>query len=229
MLCVSEKAKKQEREKMSGTQSLCCHVHTATRVSAILYLVFNLLVAVDWTVGIIKGKDPITVSYTEMKHTQGNCMFDISTNYVSLVLMSFSTVLVLLSRRKGPICVVPFVLFMFIEVALGLLSLFDSRIGLPGFPTYLDALRLASNLKGGAKLEGLELNRVTMIYGVFFVMNILLKVYMLQVSIRSLYLLKEERKPARTKEDSAVMVKLPSYDEAVKMKAKAMPPTYQEP
>lgn len=40
-------------------------------------------------------------------------------------------------------CVMPFVLFMFLEVALSLLSLFDARFGLPGTPAYGDALRLA--------------------------------------------------------------------------------------
>ncbi|XP_060798903.1 mtp family protein [Neoarius graeffei] len=211
---------------MSGTRSLCCHVNTATRASAIFYLVFNLLVAVDLTVGIIRKKDPITISITEMRRTHGNCMFEIATNFVSLVLMSFSSVLVMLSHRKGPMCVMPFVLFMFLEVALSLLSLFDARFGLPGTPAYGDALRLASNLKGGVRLEGEELARVTLMFGVLFVMYILLKVYMLQVSIRCYYALKEARLLAA---ESSVMVKLPSYDEALKMKPEATLPNYQEP
>ncbi|GAA6111390.1 mtp family protein [Tachysurus ichikawai] len=211
---------------MSGTQSLCCHVNTATRVSAIFYLIYNLLVAVDLAIGIIREKDPITVSFTEMKRTHGNCIFEISTNFISLVLMSFSSVLVMLSHRKGPMCVMPFVMFMFLDVALSLLSLFDARFGLPGTPTYGDALRLASNLKGGARLVGEEMNRVTLIFGVLFVMYILLKVYMFKVSIRCYYALKEQRMPAPK---SSVMVKLPSYDEAVKMKPEDMLPKYQEP
>ncbi|XP_046691460.1 mtp family protein [Silurus meridionalis] len=211
---------------MSGTRSLCCHVNTATRVSAVFYLVYNLLVAVDMTVGLIRGKDPITVSYTEMKHTHGNNIFEISTNFISLALMSFSSVLVMLSHLKGPMCVMPFLLFMFLDVALSLLSLFDARFGLPGTPTYGDALRLASNIKGRSKLEGEELNHITLIFGVFFVMYILLKVYMFQVSIRCYNALKEKCNPAA---ESSLMVKLPSYDEALKMKSDAMPPKYQEP
>ncbi|KAB5530926.1 hypothetical protein PHYPO_G00134960 [Pangasianodon hypophthalmus] len=211
---------------MSGTRSLCCHVNTATRASAILYLVFNLLVAVDLTIGIIREKDPITVSYTEMKRTHSNCIFEISTNFITLLLMSFSSVLVMLSHRKGSMCVMPFILFMFLDVALSLLSLFDARFGLPGTPTYGDALRLASNLKGGVRLEGEELSHVTLIFGVLFVMYILLKVYMLQVSIRCYYVLKGDRIPAA---ENSVMVKLPSYDEALKMKPEATLPNYQEP
>ncbi|KAK2836499.1 hypothetical protein Q7C36_014368 [Tachysurus vachellii] len=211
---------------MAGTQSLCCHVNTATRVSAIFYLIYNLLVAVDLAIGIIREKDPITVSFTEMKRTHGNCIFEISTNFISLVLMSFSSVLVMLSHRKGPMCVMPFVMFMFLDAALSFLSLFDARFGLPGTPTYGDALRLASNLKGGVRLEGEELNRVTLIFGVLFVMYILLKVYMFKVSIRCYYALKEQRMSAPK---SSVMVKLPSYDEAVKMKPEDTLPKYQEP
>ncbi|XP_017309753.1 mtp family protein [Ictalurus punctatus] len=210
---------------MSGTRSLCCHVNTATRASAIFYLVFNLLVAVDLITGIIREKDPITVSYTEMKRTHGNCVFEMSTNFITLFLMSFSSVLVMLSHRKGSMCVMPFAMFMFIDVALSLLSLFDARFGLPGTPTYGDALRLASNLKGGARLDGEELNRATLIFGVLFVMYILLKVYMLQVSIRCYYALKGERVPAA---ENSVMVKLPSYDEALKMKHEAMFPNSQK-
>lgn len=47
------------------------------------------------------------------------------------------------SVSKGSMCVMPFAMFMFIDVALSLLSLFDARFGLPGTPTYGDALRLA--------------------------------------------------------------------------------------
>ncbi|KAK3532335.1 hypothetical protein QTP86_016039 [Hemibagrus guttatus] len=211
---------------MSGTRSLCCHVNTATRASAIFYLIFNMLVAVDLAVGIIREKDPITVSYTEMKRTHGNCIFEISTNFISLILMSFSSVLVMMSHRKGPMCVMPFAMFMFLDVALSLLSLFDARFGLPGTPTYGDALRLASNLKGGIQLDGAELTQATLIFGVLFVMYILLKVYMFQVSIRYYYALKEQRRSAP---QNSVMVKLPSYDEALKMKPEATLPKYQEP
>ncbi|XP_058234009.1 mtp family protein isoform X2 [Hemibagrus wyckioides] len=204
---------------MSGTRSLCCHVNTATRASAIFYLIFNLLVAVDLAVGIIREKDPITVSYTEMK-------LEMSTNFISLALMSFSSVMVMMSHRKGPMCVMPFAMFMFLDVGLSLLSLFDARFGLPGTPTYGDALRLASNLKGGIKLNGEELNQATLIFGVLFVMYILLKVYMFQVSVRYYYALKEQRRSAPK---NSVVAKLPSYDEALKMKPEATLPKYQEP
>ncbi|XP_036422460.1 mtp family protein [Colossoma macropomum] len=219
----------EEDKEMSGTQSLCCHVHTATRVSAIFYLVYNLLVATDLTVGIIRKTDPLTISYTDMKLANGYRAFDISTNFMMLVLMSFSSVLVLLSHRKGPVCVVPFVLFMFLDVALSLLSLFAAPWGLPGTPTYRDALRLALNLKGGAKLEVEELSQVTMIFGVLFVLYIMLKVYMLQVSMRSFYALRENWTPSQPPAENSVRVKLPSYDEALKMKADSLPPAYQEP
>ncbi|KAI4871837.1 hypothetical protein NFI96_016395 [Prochilodus magdalenae] len=213
---------------MSGTQSLCCHVHTATRASAIFYLVCNLLVAVDFSVGIVRKTDPLTVSYTDMKLTNGYRTFDISTNFIMLVLMSFSSVLVLISHRKGPVCIVPFVLFMFLDIALSLFSLFAAPWGLPGTPTYRDALRLALNVKG-AKLEVEELSQVTMIFGVMFVFYILLKVYMLQVSMRSFYALRENWVPSNSTAENSVTVKLPSYDEALKMKADALPPAYQEP
>ncbi|KAL7829601.1 hypothetical protein AOLI_G00304860 [Acnodon oligacanthus] len=219
----------EEDKEMSGKQSLCCHVHTATRVSAIFYLVYNLLVAMDLTVGIIRKTDPLTVSYTDMKLGNGYHAFDISTNFMMLVLMSFSSVLVLLSHRKGPVCTVPFVLFMFLDVALSLLSLFAAPWGLPGTPTYRDALRLALKLKGGAKLEVEELSQVTMIFGVLFVLYILLKVYMLQVSMRSFYALRENWTPSQPPVENSVRVKLPSYDEALKMKADSLPPAYQEP
>ncbi|KAF5908639.1 lysosomal-associated transmembrane protein 4A-like [Clarias magur] len=210
---------------MPGSRSFCCHVNTATRASAIVYLVYNLLVAVDMTTGIIQKKDPITVSFTEMKRNHGNCVFEITTNFITLLLMSFSSVLVMMSHRKGPMCVMPFALFMFLDVALSLLSLFDTRFGLPGTPTYGDTLRLASNLKGGVELDGEELSRVTLIFGVLFVMYILLKVYMLHVSTRCYYALKEE---CISEAESSVMAKLPSYDEALKMKPEAMLPKYQE-
>ncbi|XP_072532354.1 mtp family protein [Salminus brasiliensis] len=214
---------------MPATQSLCCHVHTATRASAIFYLVYNLMVAVDLAIGTIRRTDPITISYTDMKLTSGYRAFDIGTNFMVLVLMSFSSVLVLIAHRKGAVCFVPFVAFMFLDVALSLLSLFAAPWGLPGTLTYRNALRLASNLKGGAKLEVEELSQVTMIFGVLFVMFILLKVYMAQVSIRSFYALRENWMPSSATAENSVRVKLPSYDEALKMKGDALPPAYQEP
>uniref|UniRef100_A0A8B9L736 Lysosomal protein transmembrane 5 n=1 Tax=Astyanax mexicanus TaxID=7994 RepID=A0A8B9L736_ASTMX len=213
---------------MAGTQSLCCHVHTATRASAIFYLVYNLLVAVDLAIGAIWNTDPITISYTDMKLTSGYRAFDIGTNFMVLVLMSFSSVLVMIAHRKGALCVMPFMLFMFVDVALSLLSLFAAPWGLPGTPTYRSALLLASNFKGGVKLEGEELSQVTMIFGVLFVMYILLKVYMMQVSMRSFYDLRDNW-PPRPAAKNTLTVKLPSYDEALKMKDDALPPAYQEP
>ncbi|XP_066531175.1 mtp family protein [Hoplias malabaricus] len=214
---------------MSGTQSLCCHVHTATRAAAIFYMVYNLLVAMDLTIGVFWKTEPVLISYPDVSLNKGYHVFDISTNFMMLVLMSFSSVLVLISHRKGPMCVMPFVLFMFLDVALSILSLFATPWGLPGTPSYKDALRLALHVKGGAKLEAEELSQVTMIFGVLFVLYILLKVYMLQVSMRSFYALRESRMSACPATENTVMVKLPSYDEALKMKADAVPPVYPEP
>ncbi|XP_076865065.1 mtp family protein [Brachyhypopomus gauderio] len=214
---------------MPGAQSLCCHVHTATRVSAVFYLACNLLVGVDLTVGTVRGKDPLIISYTEQKPAHGYRLFDIGTNIMMLVLMSLSSVLVLISHRKGPLCIVPFGLFMCLDVALSLLSLFAAPWGLPGTPTYRNALQIAANLKGGVRLEGEELTHVTMIFGVVFVLYILLKVYMLQVAVRSYYVMKEAgRSPVYCADGNNVGVKLPSYDDALKMKAETLPPAYQE-
>ncbi|KAK1805111.1 hypothetical protein P4O66_019463 [Electrophorus voltai] len=214
---------------MSGTRSLCCRVNTATHVSAIFYLACNLLMGVDLIFGIIQGKEPFIISYTEQKPAHGRHVFDIGTNLITLALMSVSSVLVLISHCKGPLCIVPFGMFMCLDVALSLLSLFDAPWGLPGTPTYRNALRIAANLKGGVKLEGEELNRVTMIFGVLFVLYILLKVYMFQVAVRSFYALKQDWGDSVYRTDrNTVRVKLPSYDDALKMKAEAMPPAYQE-
>ncbi|TSK31372.1 Homeobox protein NOBOX [Bagarius yarrelli] len=125
---------------------------------------------------------------------QPGLQVEISSTYISLILMSFSSVLVMMSHCKGAICVMPFVMFMFLEVVLSLLSLFNARFGLPGTPTYENALRLA--------------------------------VYMFQVSIRCYYALKEQHMSVP---ESSLKMKLPSYDEALKMKSEDTLPKYQEP
>ncbi|XP_051992420.1 lysosomal-associated transmembrane protein 5-like [Xyrauchen texanus] len=215
---------------MSGTRTLCCHVTTATRSFAILFLIGTVLKLVDIIRTVSCEKAPHDVPYHEFKSSRGQRVFDISTNVLMLVLMSVSGVLVLFSHRKGPLFVLPFVLMMFVDLGLSFLSLFDGTWGLPGTPNYKDVLLAAKYYRGVNKLDEEDLGHFTMIYTVLFMLNILLKVYILQVSMRCFYALKAERTAAINADTgNTVTVKLPSYDEALKIKVEDTPPSYQEP
>ncbi|XP_051520330.1 uncharacterized protein LOC127421350 [Myxocyprinus asiaticus] len=215
---------------MSGTRTLCCHVTTATRSFAILFLIGTVLKLVDIIRTVSWEKAPYDVPYHEFKSSRGQRVFDISTNILMLVLMSVSGVLVLFSHRKGPLFVLPFVLMMFVDLGVSFLSLFDGAWGLPGTPSYKDILLVTKFYKGVGKLDEEDLGHFTMIYTVLFMLNILLKVYILQVSMRCFYALKAERTAAiHVDTGNTVTVKLPSYDEALKIKVEDTPPSYQEP
>ncbi|XP_051527427.1 mtp family protein [Myxocyprinus asiaticus] len=214
---------------MSGTRALCCHVTTATRSFAILYLIGNVLEMADIIRTVSWEKAPYDVPYHELKSTRGHRVFDISTNILTLVLMSISGVLVLFSHRKGPFFVLPFVLMMFVDLGLSFLSLFDGAWGLPGTPSYKDFLLVAKYYRGVNRFDEEELGNVTMLYTVLFMLNILLKVYILQVSMRCFYALKAERTAAiHVDTGNTVTVKLPSYDESLKIKVEDSPPSYAE-
>nr|XP_055076714.1 mtp family protein [Misgurnus anguillicaudatus] len=215
---------------MSGTRTLCCHVTTATRSFAILYLIGNLLELGDIVRTAPWDKTPYGIPYNNVRSTRGQRIFDVSTNILMLVLMSVSGVLAMFSHRKGPMFVLPFVLTMFVDLGLNFLSLFNGAWGLPGTPKYRDVLQAAKYYKGVNRLDEEDLGHLTMGYTVLFILNILLKVYVLQVSMRCFYALKAERASgSHVDNGNTVTVKLPSYDEALKMKTEAEPPTYQEP
>lgn len=48
-----------------------------------------MLVAMDMTVGIIRANDPISISYTEMKRTHGNCICESLIRTLSNEIKSF--------------------------------------------------------------------------------------------------------------------------------------------
>lgn len=224
--CLIEK---EPERKMSGTRTLCCHVNTATLVCAILYLILNVLRFGGIFIKVSWDKVEYSVPYHESKVPRGQRVFDISTNILMLVLMAFSAVLVLFSQRKRPMCVLPFMLMMFVELTLSFLSLCDGSWGLPGFPTYRDILQAIKENRRVSKLNEEDIGQLSMWYSVVFMLDILLKVYVLRVSMKCFYFLKEKRATAiHVDTGNTVKVKLPSYDEALKME-EDKPPTYHEP
>ncbi|XP_077051965.1 mtp family protein [Siphateles boraxobius] len=215
---------------MSGTRTLCCHVNTATLSFAIIYLIGNLLKLVGIFLTVSWGKAEYSVSHYESKALKGHRVFDISTNILMLVLMSISAVLVLFSQRKGPMFVLPFSLMMMVELSLSFLSLFNGAWGLPGTPTYRDMLQAVKDQRKVPALNEEDIGQFTMCYSVLFMVDVLLKLYVLQVSMKCFYALKERRVGAiHVDTGNTVTVKLPSYDEALKMKTEDTPPSYQEP
>ncbi|KAK9957628.1 hypothetical protein ABG768_011859 [Culter alburnus] len=221
---------KEPKRKMSGTRTLCCHVNTATLSFAILYLTCNVLKLVGIVYTVSWEKVEYSVPFHESKAPRGQRVFDISTNILMLFMMSISAVLVLFSQRKGPMFVLPFVLMMFVELSLSFLSLFDGAWILPGTPKYRDVLQAVKRQKGVSMLNEEDIGQYAVWYSVLFMLDILLKVYMLQVSMRCFYALKEKRLAAiHVDTGNTVTVKLPSYDEALKMKVEDTPPTYNEP
>ncbi|KAF4100451.1 mtp family protein [Onychostoma macrolepis] len=214
---------------MSGIRTLCCHVTTATLSFAVLYLTGNVLKLVGIILMVSLDKEAFSVTYHDSKATRGQRVFDISTQILMLVLMSISAVLVLFSKRKGPMFVLPFVLMMFVELSLSFLSLFGGAWGLPGTPNYRDMLQAVKSQKRVDRLNEEEIGQFTMEYSVLFMLDILLKAYVLHVSMRCFYALKAESMAAVSVDTgNTVTVKLPSYDEALKMKAQVTPPSYHE-
>uniref|UniRef100_A0A8C1RYL2 Lysosomal protein transmembrane 5 n=1 Tax=Cyprinus carpio TaxID=7962 RepID=A0A8C1RYL2_CYPCA len=214
---------------MSGTRILCCHVTTATLSFAVLYLIGNVLKLVNIILMVSLDKEAFSVTYHEAKDTRGQRVFDISTNILMLVLMSISAVLVLFSKRKGPMFVLPFVLMMFVELSLSFLYLFDGAWGLPGTPNYRDMLQFVKSVRRVDSLNEEEIGHFTMSYSVLYMLFVLLKVYVLHVSMRCFYFLKAESMAAVSVDTgNTVTVKLPSYDEALKMRAEDIPPSYHE-
>ncbi|KAL1256085.1 hypothetical protein QQF64_014146 [Cirrhinus molitorella] len=165
---------------------------------------------------------------------QSGMHVDISTDILMLVLMSISAVMVLFCKRKGPMFVLPFVLMMFAELSLsflyitkGFLSLYDGSRGLPGTLLYKNMLEAAKSSLKVERLNEEQIGYITMCHSVAIMLYILLKVYALQVSMRCFYALKAERMVAISVDTgNTVTVKLPSYDEALKIKAEGAPPTY---
>ncbi|XP_039537101.1 mtp family protein [Pimephales promelas] len=212
---------------MSGTRTLCCHVNTATLSFAIIYLIVNVLKLVGIFLTVSWDKPEYSVYYHESTALKGQRVFDISTNILMLVMMSISAVLVFFSQRKGPMFVLPFSLMMVAELSLSFLSLFNGAWGLPGTSSYKEMLQAVRRVSA---MNEEDIGQFTMWYSVLFMVEILLKVYVFQVSMKCFYALKEKRVSAiHVDTGNAVTVKLPSYDEALKMKAEDTPPTYQEP
>ncbi|KAJ8378443.1 hypothetical protein AAFF_G00242580 [Aldrovandia affinis] len=211
------------------SRSLCCEVRTASIAIAAYYLVSNLVVCAGMAVWIINGIDLGGFSHPGYL-THGQKEFDITTNFLLLIVPAISCVLALVGLRRG--CsthLVPLIAQLYVDVGLSVMSLFCSSWGLPGTPTIEQTNRLVSHLTGGRVLGPQEMSRITMIFGLLFVLYLLAKVHAAHIMAKCYYVLKlAENGNNSQKVEKGVSVQLPSYDDAVKLPPKDQPPVYQQ-
>ncbi|XP_036371763.1 mtp family protein [Megalops cyprinoides] len=212
------------------SRSLCCNVRTATVAFTVYYLVSSLLVCVDMAVWVFNGKDMCGFIHSEHL-THGQQMFDTTSNFLLLVVMMISCIFVLVGLRKG--CshqLVPFIVQLYLDVALSVMSLFSGPWGLPGTPTYEESEKLVLYFTGEKELGERDMARFTLIFGVLFVLYLLVKVYMAHIVTQCYYVVKMAAEAKESQGvDKGVLVELPSYDEALKLPSKDEPPAYQLP
>ncbi|KAJ8273029.1 hypothetical protein GJAV_G00096580 [Gymnothorax javanicus] len=210
------------------SRSLCCNVRTTAFVFAIYYLVSTLLVCVHMAVWIFTGKDIGGVFHMkDLTHSQR--IFDTTTNFLLLIMMLISCIVALIGLRKRVSKqLLPFLVQLYLDLGLTLMSLFSSPWGLPGTPTFEETDRLMMYFTGGKELEPKAWARVSMIFGVMFVLYLLMKVYTTHIVTKCYYVIKltEENKDSQ-EEEKSVSVKLPSYDEALKMPPELFSPDYK--
>ncbi|KAG5842229.1 mtp family protein [Anguilla anguilla] len=206
------------------SRSLCCNVRTAAFVFTSYYLVSTLLVCVDIAVWVFSGKD--LGGFVHSEHlTHGQQIFDTTSNFLLLCMMAISCVFALVGLRKGfSKHLVPFIVQVYLDLGLSMMSLFSGPWGLPGTPTFEESDRLVMQFTGGRQLEPKETARITTIFGVLFVLYLLMKVYTAHIVTKCYYVMKLTGEMKDSQKEESVSVKLPSYDEAVKMPPELLSP-----
>ncbi|MFT7811116.1 lysosomal-associated transmembrane protein 5 [Arapaima gigas] len=212
-------------------RSLCCHVRTAARAITTYYLVSTIFVLVDMVYGVIKGRDLCGFIHSEqLTHSQQ--IFDTISNFLLVAVMIISSVFALVGLQKR--CahhLVPFIVLLFLDGALTLLSLFSSPWGLPGTPTFEKSHKIMKVLSSVQDKE-LQVAHFTLVFSVFFILFLLMKAYMTHTILRYYFILKAEAQGPRKEkrlDEKSMSVDLPSYDEALKLPPKDQLPAYQQP
>ncbi|XP_015204006.1 lysosomal-associated transmembrane protein 5 [Lepisosteus oculatus] len=213
-------------------RGFCCDIRTATFSIGVYYLVTSLLVCIDMILGLVKGKDMCGFIHTQ-QYTNGERIFDTTTNFFLIAVMIISSVYVLFGVRKyRPRLLLPFIILLVLDISLCVMSLFSGPWGLPGTLTYEEALMMWDSVGVKHELSNKEIARLTLIFGITFVMYLLIKVYMVNCVIKCYSFIKAHNtraKDTQTTDEKSAVVVLPSYDEALKLPFKELPPTYQEP
>ncbi|XP_018603355.1 mtp family protein [Scleropages formosus] len=212
-------------------RSLCCHIRTAATAMVTYYLVSTILVLVDMVSAVINGRDLCGFVHSEhLTHSQR--IFDITSNLLLVAVMIISSVFALVSLwKRSAHQLVPFIVLLFLDAALTLMSLFSSQWGLPGTPSFEQGHKIMELLSSekGKELTPAEMAHLTMIFSVFFILYLLMKVYMAQTVLHYYFVMKAQAQAQKsTRDEKSVSVDLPSYDEVLKLPSKARLPAYQE-
>ncbi|KAG9355562.1 hypothetical protein JZ751_000400 [Albula glossodonta] len=162
------------------SRSLCCHVRTATVAFTIYYLLSTLVVLADMVMWVFTGKDLGGFIHNEhLTHAQQICSrsalftVDTASNFLLLIMIGISCIFALFGLHRG--CsyhLVPFIVQLYLDLGLSLMSLFSGPWGLPGTPCFEEWDRLMGYVTQGKELGQKE----TMMFGVLFVLYLLMKV-----------------------------------------------------
>ncbi|KAI1901734.1 hypothetical protein AGOR_G00037440 [Albula goreensis] len=211
------------------SRSLCCHVRTATVAFTIYYLLSTLVVLADIVMWVFTGKDLGGFIHNEhLTHAQQ--IFDTASNFLLLIMIGISCIFVLVGLHRGhSYHLVPFIVQLYLDLGLSLMSLFSGPWGLPGTPCFEEWDRLMGYVTQGKELGQKE----TMMFGVLFVLYLLMKVYAVHTVTKCYYIVKlagvGKNSQGAKESEKSVSVELPSYDEALKLPSKDDPPAYHIP
>ncbi|XP_066573539.1 mtp family protein [Amia ocellicauda] len=211
-------------------QGFCFEIRTATLSIGIYYVVTSFLVCIDLIFGVVKGKDFCGFIQTA-DYPKGERIFDTTTNFILVAVMIITSTYLLLGVRKyRERLLIPFIILLFLDIVLSVMSLFRGAWGLPGTFTYEEATVMWNYASVKHELSLQDTARLTMIFGVIFILYVLIKVYMMNCVMNCYTFIKLHNIQARGSkaQSRSTVVELPSYSEAVKLPSKDSPPEYQE-
>uniref|UniRef100_I3NGL5 Lysosomal protein transmembrane 5 n=1 Tax=Ictidomys tridecemlineatus TaxID=43179 RepID=I3NGL5_ICTTR len=209
-------------------QTCCCfNVRVVTTALAIYHVIMSVLLFVEHTVEVARGKASCRFSKTVYLR-----IADLVSSFLLIGLLFLISLSLLLGVVKGP-SKVPLMTLQLLDFCLSILTLCSSYMEVP---TYLN-FKSMNHMNYFPSQEGLahsQFIRTMVIFSVAFVTVLVLKVYMLKCVWRCYRLLKsansaEERGASKT----LPKVVLPTYEEALSLPSKSpegdpAPPPYSE-
>nr|XP_023659500.1 lysosomal-associated transmembrane protein 5 isoform X1 [Paramormyrops kingsleyae] len=199
------------------SRSLCCHVRSASTSIVLYYLGSSLLVLALMVTSLITGRNFCGLVASEQL-SRGQQIFDVTSNMLLLVMMTFSSIFALVGLCKGsPHHMVPLIVLLFLDLGLTVMSTFSSSWGLPGTPSYEESEK--TYLTTQRELDPRIVAHFSLAFGVLFVLYLLMKVFMVNTLLRCYFVMKAEAQERPVCEKS-VLVDLPSYEEALKLPSK---------
>uniref|UniRef100_A0A8C8RAZ4 Lysosomal protein transmembrane 5 n=1 Tax=Pelusios castaneus TaxID=367368 RepID=A0A8C8RAZ4_9SAUR len=188
-----------------------------------LLIIMLFVVSFHLLYGVMKNRECLLIPFLALQIMDFLfILFTIFSSYMQAPeIQSFTFI-----NHVKPHTKVPFLVVQLLDFCLSVLTLCSSYLEVPAYLSY-HSVHQESLLQSHEKLSSEEYAKVMITFTITFIAVLLLKAYMFKCVLRCYkYIKASKREEVKVMPEFAEKVMLPSYEEALKLPCKELPPPY---